>query len=73
LLEYPQYTRPQVFEDMPVPEVLLSGDHKRIALWRRQQSLTETARLRPDMLKTARLTEADLRYLAEQGYEDALP
>jgi len=44
LLEYPQYTRPRVFEGMEVPEVLLNGDHKKIAAWRRQESITITAR-----------------------------
>jgi len=51
LLEYPQYTRPEVFRDMKVPDVLLSGDHAKIAEWRRQQSLLRTKNLRPDLLK----------------------
>jgi len=50
LLEYPQYTRPQVFEDRPIPEVLLSGDHARIARWRREQAERLTAARRPDLL-----------------------
>ena len=50
LLEYPQYTRPEVFRDREVPEVLLSGHHKNIADWRRQQSFDKTKRLRPDLL-----------------------
>ncbi|MBW2731983.1 MAG: tRNA (guanosine(37)-N1)-methyltransferase TrmD [Deltaproteobacteria bacterium] len=49
LLEYPQYTRPALFRDQPVPEVLLSGDHGRIARWRRQQMLSRTRRKRPDL------------------------
>lgn len=49
LLEYPQYTRPQVFEGMEVPSVLVSGDHKKIADWRREQSEKLTRRLRPDL------------------------
>ena len=49
-LEYPQYTRPEVFRDRTVPEVLLSGHHKNIAGWRREQSLEKTKRLRPDLL-----------------------
>lgn len=49
LLEYPQYTRPAVFRDMAVPEVLLSGDHKAVDRWRLEQSLTRTAELRPDL------------------------
>lgn len=51
LLEYPQYTRPEVWEDMQVPEVLLSGHHKNIAEWRRNQALEITAQRRPDMLE----------------------
>ena len=50
LLEYPQYTRPEVFRDMKVPDILLSGDHGKIAEWRRQQSLDRTRRHRPDLL-----------------------
>ena len=51
LLEYPQYTRPEVFRDRSVPEVLLSGHHKNIADWRLQQSIEKTKRLRPDLLE----------------------
>ncbi|MDR1537416.1 MAG: tRNA (guanosine(37)-N1)-methyltransferase TrmD [Clostridiales bacterium] len=50
LLEHPQYTRPPVFLDMPVPEVLLSGHHKNIAAWRREKSLEQTAKTRPELL-----------------------
>ena len=50
LLEYPQYTRPVVFEGMEVPEILRSGNHKLIARWRRKQALKATYLLRPDML-----------------------
>jgi tRNA (guanine37-N1)-methyltransferase len=50
LLEYPQYTRPEVFRDMKVPEILLSGDHAKIAQWRREQSLERTKQWRPDLL-----------------------
>lgn len=50
LLEYPQYTRPEVFRDRQVPEVLLSGHHKNIEAWRRQQSVEKTKRMRPDLL-----------------------
>lgn len=49
LLEYPQYTRPQVFEGRTIPEVLLSGDHERIAAWRRAQAERITAERRPDL------------------------
>lgn len=50
LLEYPQYTRPEVFRDMKVPDILLSGDHGKIAEWRRQQALERTRQHRPDLL-----------------------
>ena len=50
LLEYPHYTRPEVFRGMKVPEILLSGDHGKIAEWRRQQSLERTRQWRPDLL-----------------------
>jgi len=59
LLEYPQYTRPEVFRDMKVPEILLSGDHKKIAEWRRQQALERTRQRRPDLLEGNDLTTAD--------------
>ena len=50
LLEYPHYTRPEVFRDMKVPDVLLSGDHAKIAQWRRDQALERTRTWRPDLL-----------------------
>ena len=50
LLDYPQYTRPRVYRGMPVPDVLLSGDHERIRQWRRSQRLERTRRRRPDLL-----------------------
>ncbi len=59
LLEYPQYTRPAVWEDIPVPEVLLSGHHKNIEGWRRKQSVLLTAVQRPDLLKEAKLTKEE--------------
>lgn len=51
LLEYPHYTRPEIFRDMKVPDVLLSGNHKEIEKWRKQQSLEKTKIQRPDLLK----------------------
>ncbi len=51
LLEYPQYTRPQVYEGLAVPEVLRSGDHAKIDAWRREKSLEITKKKRPDLLK----------------------
>ena len=62
LLEYEQYTRPAEFEGRSVPEVLLSGDHARIAAWRRQNALERTARWRPDLLQDAVLTDAERAY-----------
>ena len=52
LLEYPQYTRPEVWHGVPVPQVLMSGHHANIAVWRNEKSLEITEKLRPDMLKT---------------------
>ncbi|MHC4337304.1 MAG: tRNA (guanosine(37)-N1)-methyltransferase TrmD, partial [Planctomycetota bacterium] len=51
LLEYPQYTRPEVFRGMKVPDILLSGDHAKIDQWRRTQALERTKKYRPDLLK----------------------
>ncbi len=51
LLEYPQYTRPEVFRGMKVPDILLSGDHSKIEQWRRRQSLERTKKWRPDLLE----------------------
>lgn len=65
LLEYPQYTKPREFEGMSVPEVLLSGDHAKIAKWRREQALLITQANRPDLLKTADLSKADRDFLAK--------
>jgi tRNA (guanine37-N1)-methyltransferase len=65
LLDWPHYTRPEVFEDQAVPEVLLSGDHAAIARWRLKQALTRTLERRPDLLATAELTEAQRRVLDE--------
>lgn len=66
LLEYPQYTRPPVFMEKAVPEILLSGHHKNIETWRREQSLLRTLKKRPDMLKHADLTEKDIAFLKER-------
>jgi tRNA (guanine37-N1)-methyltransferase len=52
LLEYPQYTRPEVFRGMKVPDILLSGNHKKIVQWRKEQSLERTKKNRPDLLDT---------------------
>jgi tRNA (guanine37-N1)-methyltransferase len=63
LLEYPHYTRPAVWEDRHVPEILLSGHHAKIAEWRREQSLERTYLLRPDLLEDAELNEHDRKFL----------
>jgi len=68
LLEYPQYTRPAEFRDMTVPDVLVSGDHARIARWRRAQALARTRDRRPDLLSArGGLTPEDRELLAEFG------
>ena len=63
LLEYPQYTRPEIFEGMEVPEVLKSGHHQNIAKWRREESLKRTYQKRKDLLKKAELTKEDIKFL----------
>ncbi len=65
LLEYPQYTRPPIFRDLPVPEVLLSGNHAQIERWRRKESLRRTFLRRPDLLEQANLSNGDLFLLEE--------
>lgn len=65
LLEYPQYTRPEIYEDLKVPAVLLGGNHAEIARWRHGQALAKTLRLRPEMLDAAPLTARDAAYLRE--------
>jgi tRNA (guanine37-N1)-methyltransferase len=64
LLEYPHYTRPADFRGWQVPDVLVSGDHARIARWRREQSLLRTWQRRPDLLARAPLTPNDRKFLA---------
>ena len=65
LLEHPQYTRPEEFRGMRVPDVLMSGDHSGIAAWRRREALRRTMERRPDLLARATLTDEDLRIVAE--------
>jgi tRNA (guanine37-N1)-methyltransferase len=65
LLEYPQYTRPADVRGLMVPDVLLSGNHEAIRLWRRKQSLRNTYRKRPDLLRDRLLSEEDMRLLNE--------
>lgn len=69
LLEYPHYTRPAEFRGWGVPEPLLSGDHARIARWRREQALLRTWQRRPDLLEKANLSEQDRRFLANLDKE----
>ncbi len=66
LLEYPHYTRPPEFRGWGVPEVLLSGDHAKIAQWRREQSLLRTLECRPDLLEKAELNEKDREFLKKR-------
>ena len=69
LLEYPQYSRPEVWHDKKVPEVLMSGHHANIEKWRREQSVIRTAKNRPDLLEKAELTQKELelvKSLSEQ-------
>jgi len=63
LLEHPHYTRPPEFRGMKVPEVLLSGDHRRIEAWRRRESLRATRERRPDLFARLHLSETDLRLI----------
>ncbi|MGB5546784.1 MAG: tRNA (guanosine(37)-N1)-methyltransferase TrmD [Polyangiales bacterium] len=69
LLEYPQYTRPEEFRGEKVPDVLRSGNHAAIARWRRKESLRRTLKRRPDLLKTAELSDED-RALLEEIQQD---
>lgn len=69
LLEYPHYTRPPVFRDHAVPDVLLSGHHAEITRWRREQALRRTWERRPDLLRLARLTEEDRAFLRQLEVE----
>ena len=66
LLEYPQYTRPEVWREQRVPEVLMSGHHANIEKWRREQAIAETAARRPDMLAKAELS------VKERAFADSL-
>lgn len=70
LLEYPQYSRPRVWNGREVPEVLLSGHHLNIKKWRRQKSLERTFFKRPEMLENAELSKDDLEYIARLKAEN---
>ena len=69
LLEYPHYTRPPEFRGWKIPDVLLSGNHAEIARWRRQESLRRTLEKRPDLLAEANLSQEDLVFLSDLGYQ----
>jgi tRNA (guanine37-N1)-methyltransferase len=70
LLEYPHYTRPPEFRGWQVPAILLSGDHAKIARWRREQSLLRTLQRRPDMLDVTNLSKKDQIYLDKLNTQD---
>ena len=65
ILEYPQYTRPETFENIKVPEILQSGHHENINKWRRCQALKNTYKKRPELLEKAELSEEDKAYLLD--------
>nr|WP_294525466.1 tRNA (guanosine(37)-N1)-methyltransferase TrmD [uncultured Blautia sp.] len=65
LLEYPQYSRPEVWHGKAVPQVLMSGHHANIEKWRREQSVIRTAKSRPDLLKKADLTNKEWNYVRQ--------
>lgn len=71
LLEYPQYTRPEEFRGMRVPDVLLSGHHENIRKWRRYQSLKITKNRRPDMIKALKKTKEDIKMLSNIDNEES--
>ncbi|MCI8326822.1 MAG: tRNA (guanosine(37)-N1)-methyltransferase TrmD [Lachnospiraceae bacterium] len=65
LLEYPQYSRPEVWNGKNVPSILLSGNHQKVDEWRREQSILRTKERRPDLFKKAKLTEAEWKKYGE--------
>lgn len=73
LLDCPHYTRPEVFNGMSVPSVLLSGDHKRIKQWRAMQALGRTRVLRPDLLEKLELNQEQIKLLNEYQHQQAKP
>ena len=73
LLQHPQYTRPADFEGLPVPDVLLSGNHAAIAQWRRREALRRTLERRPDMLAEAELNSEDMNVLRALGWKPPTP
>lgn len=63
LLEFPQYSRPEVWNGIPVPKILLSGDHAKVDAWRREQSLIRTAERRPDLLESAAISPKEREFI----------
>ena len=72
LLEYPQYTRPEVFHGVRVPEILISGDHQKVDRWRREESLRKTLKNRPDLLSRAPLSKEDKAFLKTLEESDGI-
>lgn len=72
MLDYPQYTRPADFEGLKVPEVLLSGHHENIRLWRMKESLRNTFLKRPDLLKNKKLSKEEEKFLNEIKTEEKI-
>ncbi|WP_141500799.1 tRNA (guanosine(37)-N1)-methyltransferase TrmD [Paenibacillus luteus] len=70
LLEHPHYTRPSAFRGWEVPEVLISGHHANIEVWRRQQSLLRTLERRPDLLKSAELSDKERKWIASRRKQE---
>lgn len=72
LLEYPQYTRPAVWHEKSIPEILVSGHHANIEKWKREQSLITTLKKRPDMLDKAKLSKEDVKFIEKYKTEENL-
>ncbi len=70
LLDYPHYTRPREFRGLTVPQVLLSGNHNDIMLWRRKEALRKTRKVRPDIIEKVGLTDIDIKLLSEIEEEE---
>ena len=70
LLDYPHYTRPREFRGLEVPQVLLSGNHEEIRLWRRREALKKTLEVRPDLIDRAALSDSDKKMLSEMSSEE---
>ena len=65
ILGFPQYTRPQTFKNLEVPEILISGDHEKVRIWRRKEALRKTFLNRPDLLEKAMLSDEDKKILSQ--------